>query len=194
MASILILALILALPLGSVAFRLMHAPDGGVGKALRNILSGAIVFGLIAPLIGYFSYAAFLCFHMASSTGAAIKVFFTSQVFFFSVVSYFFSGVAAVLTGVIAGAAKPWIRTWLHLVSIGMFGVDFQGNALWSRELSPLSSLEGDFDSRFEPIMFELTDTDLLIHGKYGPNFVKKPWTIKIDLNQLNELAMARGV
>lgn len=126
MVSILILALILALPLGSVAFRLMHAPDGGVGKALRNILSGAIVFGLIAPLIGYFSYAAFLCFHMASSTGAAIKVFFTSQVFFFSVVSYFFSGVAAVLTGVIAGAAKPWIRTWLHLVSIGIAGAVLQ--------------------------------------------------------------------
>ncbi|PFH10828.1 hypothetical protein BCF11_3261 [Collimonas sp. PA-H2] len=78
-------------------------------------------------------------------------------------------------------------------VVLDMFGVDFQGNALWSRELSPLSSLEGGLDSRFEPIMFELTDTDLLIHGKYGPNFEKKPWTIKVDLNQLNELAMARG-
>lgn len=126
MISILFLTLVLALPLGSVAFRLLYAPDGGGGKALRNILSGAIIFGLIAPLIGYFCYAAFLCFHMAPSTEAAIKVFFTSQVFFFSVVSYFFSGGASVLTGVIAGAVKPWIRTWFHLVLIGIAGAVLQ--------------------------------------------------------------------
>lgn len=126
MISLLCLAFLLVLPLCSVVFRLLHASDSGIGKALRNILSGAILFGLIAPLIGYFCYAAYISVHLAPSIKAAINVFFTPQVFSFSLISYFFGGGASVLTGVVAGAIMPWIRTWFHLVLIGIVGACLQ--------------------------------------------------------------------
>lgn len=124
--SLLCLAFLLAIPLCSVVFRLMHASDGGIGKAFRNIFSGTMLFGLIAPLIGYFCYAAFLSIHLAPSMKSAINVFFTSKIFFFSLISYFLGGGAALLTGIIAGALMPWIRTWFHLGLIGILGAVLQ--------------------------------------------------------------------
>jgi hypothetical protein len=100
------------------------------------------------------------------------------------------------------GLAGLWGTTGSQLILVmaatndsdkraAIFGADFQGNLLWSAQTARLSPWTTSSELQFEPAKFELTDTNLLIHGIYGHSIGeenRKPWTISISLAELNSL------
>jgi hypothetical protein len=116
-------AALLALPLLSVLLRLYctRTDSLNIRWLIVHIVCGAALFGAVGPLIGYFSVG------LLSPLGVWLPPSsFTKQPFllwsdprFFIGLGYFFLVVPAMLTGVVAGSLKPWLKSWAHCAGIG---------------------------------------------------------------------------
>ena len=102
-----------------------------------------------------------------------------------------------------AGMNGEWVTTGKQLIkvinnrsgdNIRVFGVDFQGNLLWSAKMAPLKPWTTAEELQFNLGKFEITDTALLLHGYYRYGWEqanRRLWTISLPLSELEALAGA---
>lgn len=90
------------------------------------------------------------------------------------------------------GLSGKWVSTGTQLIfvasidiqQIAIFGVSFQGKLLWSGQITPTNLWYG-----FIPERFEMTGSELLIHGiNVHRNDESPPWTIRLSLSELKGL------
>ncbi|HXE40139.1 MAG TPA: hypothetical protein VN639_16865 [Azonexus sp.] len=116
---------LLALPLVSVLFRVLHKSKSGsnTGQFFKDFVSNVVLFGVVGPLIGYASIALLsplLGFLMPSSSFSKEPLILFSDPFLFIFIAYLFLGIPALLTGVVSGALKPWLKSCRHHAGIGL--------------------------------------------------------------------------
>ncbi len=78
---------------------------------------------------------------------------------------------------------------------VAIFGVGFDGNLIWGGQIASLHPWTTDANMTFSPEVFELNNSQLLIHGMYGHSVGEenyKPWTVKVPLAQLIRLSATK--
>lgn len=121
----------LTLPLAAIAFRLLHSPGGAneIRQLILHIAAGAVIFAVATPLIGF---AMFVIFYEAFISSGPESFF--SSLSFWLLIGYFISGIPALLRGMVAGALKPWLKSWWNFAGIGF--VNLLLTLLWSGAIS----------------------------------------------------------
>lgn len=116
---------LLALPLVSVLFRVLRELKSGfnTGQFFMDFVSNVVLFGIVGPLIGYLSIALLspLLGLLMPRFGLSKEplILFSDPVLFIFL-AYLFLGIPALLTGVVSGALKPWLKSWRHHAGIGL--------------------------------------------------------------------------
>lgn len=84
-------------------------------ETLKSMLVGALLFGVLGPLVGHlivfgFTAVARLDSHLLDPTAHLFLAMF----------AYLLGGVPALATGALAGALRPWLGGWRGVVAMGV--------------------------------------------------------------------------
>lgn len=121
---LIVLALLLAAGGHRLHWALRHDPDPRPDWRIaafdtgRDAFIGGVVFVLIGPLLGYLQLFVMLLiageienpFHLAGHSG-------------FLIFAYLLGSIPALLTGLLAGMLKPWLRGWKGALSMAGAGI-----------------------------------------------------------------------
>lgn len=92
------------------------------------------------------------------------------------------------VSGKWGAVGRRLIKVIGHFDDIVIIVADLEGKALRMLRLQPLQPWISGVELRFRAERFEISNTDLLIHGTYGYGTGEKnlkPWTVVVNLNEL---------
>lgn len=84
-------------------------------ETLKAMLMGALLFGVVGPLVGHLIVFAF------TAVGRLDRQLLDPTAhLFLAVFAYLLGGVPALATGALAGALRPWLGGWRGVVAMGV--------------------------------------------------------------------------
>ncbi|MFY0476265.1 hypothetical protein [Achromobacter marplatensis] len=112
--TLILLVLIALLAAASVAHRCLRRQPGDTGRSItRNVIAGALTYGLIGPAIGLLVVMGTMTLPVSLYSFDGLRA------------AYLFGAAPAVLCGVTAGALKPAQSAWSRLAWVGAAGTAY---------------------------------------------------------------------